>query len=142
MAFSVGALPSTSLLPLLVLVLSLFLPAPKATTITLVAASFAFTTYNQEVLFSSAIIGRHNCALLPWLATSLTSYCDRNLGQRSQKVGSVNESWLIDTCVVCVGIRNRLSPLKLRLVLVLKVWRKLQNITVRNGAPWQVDLAR
>ena len=36
------------------------LPPPKATTITSVAASFASTNYNQEVLFSPTIIAAHN----------------------------------------------------------------------------------
>ena len=43
-------------------------PTPKATTVTAVTASFASTTYNQEVIFSPAIIARHNRAILPWLA--------------------------------------------------------------------------
>jgi hypothetical protein len=50
--------------PLLVLVLvpSVFLLL-KATTITSVVASFASTTYNQEVLFSPTITATHNHAI-------------------------------------------------------------------------------
>jgi hypothetical protein len=43
-------------------------PTPKATTVTVVTASFASTTYNKEVIFSPAIIARHNRAILSWLA--------------------------------------------------------------------------
>lgn len=52
-------------------------PPPKAITFTSVAAPFASNTYSQEVLFSPAIIARHNRAILPWLASEpqyLTSH--------------------------------------------------------------------
>jgi hypothetical protein len=39
------------------------LPPPKATTITSVAASFASTAYNQEVLFSPTIIATYDHAI-------------------------------------------------------------------------------
>jgi hypothetical protein len=42
-------------------------PTPKATTVTVVTASFTSTTYNKEVIFSPAIIAKHNRAILPWL---------------------------------------------------------------------------
>jgi hypothetical protein len=83
-------------LPFLVTSLLLLLLPPKATTITSVAASFASTTYNQEVLFSPVIIARHNRAILHGWQTKphqLPTPAKTDTGQTLSSAGKLVRSW-------------------------------------------------